>query len=213
MSTHAQRSTRTVGRREVLRTGVLAGVAAALWPAARAAAGDPATAEHRGWRNRSAYLTLDVACLGQTFAPDFTGAVNAAAGDLRGTTFNVEGLVYPAGTIPEGEGFDPASVPATGLWLCAGWFILHPDRPLPHVATTQHYLLGPVTGQDPSPADQLVSSGLEGGVPEVVRPVVGGIGRHRKAGGQVVQTVTGTNTTTLRIVGEPAPNFRFAFTQ
>lgn len=205
-------STHTVGRREVLRTGVLAGVAATLWPAARAAAGGPATADHGGWGDSNSYLTLDVACLGQTFAPDFTGAINAAGGDLRGTTFNVEGLIYPAGTIPEGDGFEPVPETATGLWLCAGWFIFHPDRPLPHVATTQHYLLGPVTGEQPSPRDQLVSSGLEGGVPEVVRPVVGGTGRHRKAGGQVVQTVTGTNTTTLRIVGEPAPNFRFTFT-
>lgn len=199
----------TTSRRKLLRRGALAGVAAAVWPTAAATASQDdaaATGPDRGAR-----LTVDVACLGDTFAPDFSGAIDAEAGDLRGTTFNVEGLVYPAGTIPAGDGFNPAEATATGVWLCQGWFLAHPARGLPHVATTQHYLLQPITDEEPSPADQLVSSGVEGGIPETVRSVVGGTGRHRRARGQVMQTVTGTNTTTLRAVGEPAPNFRFRF--
>lgn len=198
--------TTPTSRRELLRHGALAGITATLWPMGVAAA----ASDHPDSRSR-ARLELDVACLGDTFAPDFAGAVDADAGDLRGTTFNVEGLVYPAGTVPPGDGFDPAGPAPTGLWLCQGWFILHPARGLPHVATTQHYLLGLVTDDRPSPPTQLTSSGVEGGVPDSVRAVTGGTGRYRKARGQVTQTVIGTNTTTLRLVDEPAPNFRFRF--
>lgn len=205
-TTTTTKATTTRSRRDVLRHVALAGMSATLWPSGVAAA----ATKHPNSRAR-AHVELDVACPGDTFAPDFAGALDAGAGDLRGTTFNVEGLVYPAGTVSPGDGFDPASATATGLWLCQGWFILHPGRGLPHVATTQHYLLGVVSDDRPCPPDQLVSSGVEGGVPETVRAVAGGTGRYRRARGQVRQVVVGTNTTTLRLVDEPAPNFRFRF--
>lgn len=41
--------------------------------------------------------------------------------------------------------------------------------------------------------------------------MIGGTGRYRKAQGEVVQDVIGTNTTVLNFVEEPAPNFRFSF--
>ncbi|MBA0125112.1 hypothetical protein H0B56_06115 [Haloechinothrix sp. YIM 98757] len=190
----------TVGRRNVLAASGI-GALAALWPAGQASAqGTP-----------PGHTVFDVACLGGTFSANFGEAIDADGGDFRGVGFFVEGLLYPEGTIPDGDGFDPASAEATGLWLCRGWFMFHPDRPLPHVVTTQEYLFGAVSGDNPSPADQLVSSGLEGGVSETVRSAIGGTGRFRHHSGEVVQQVIGTNTTVLRDIGEHAPNFRFTF--
>ena len=63
-----------------------------------------------------------------------------------------------------------------------------------------------------SPADQLTSSGVEGGVPLVVRSVIGGTGRYKGAGGEVYQQQTGTNKTILNDGSNMrAPNFRFYF--
>jgi hypothetical protein len=189
-------------RRVVAGAGGLA-LLAALWA--------PSQAVARVAHRRRGDVVLDVACLGDTLAPDFGAALDAAAGDLRGAGFFVEGLIYPAGTIPEGPGFDPASANATGTWLCRGWFILHPGRPLPHVISTQEYMLGIVSPENPTPENQLVSSGTEGGVPLAMRSVIGGTGRYRRARGEVAQYLIGTNTTILNAVGEPAPNLRFVF--
>jgi hypothetical protein len=122
--------------------------------------------------------------------------------------------VYPAGMIPPGPGFDPGAATAMGHWLCRGWFLHKPDRPQPGVVTMQEYLLGIITQEVPSPADTLASSGVETGgfpVPPTVRAITGGTGRYRHARGEVVQEITGTNTTTLNVFGGPAPNFRFHF--
>jgi hypothetical protein len=201
---------RTPIREELLdRRQVVAGAGglaalAALWA--------PSQAVGRAARRRPrGDVVLDVACLGDTLAPDFGAALDAAAGDLRGVGFFVEGLIYRAGRIPNGPGFDPASATAIGTWLCRGWFILHPRRQLPHVVSTQEYMLGIVSPENPTPRNQLVSSGTEGGVPLAVRSVIGGTGRYRHARGEVDQHLIGTNTTVLNVIGEPAPNLRFAF--
>jgi hypothetical protein len=190
-------------RQVVARAGGLAALAA-LWAPSHAVARVPP-------RRPRGDLVLDVACLGDTLAPDFGAALDAGAGDLRGVGFFVEGLIYRAGKIPNGPGFDPASATAIGTWLCRGWFMLHPGRPLPHVVSTQEYMLGIVTPENPTPRNQLVSSGPEGGVPLAVRSVIGGTGRYRHARGEVDQHLIGTNTTVLNVVGAPAPNLRFAF--
>jgi hypothetical protein len=195
-------------RRRVLATAGGLAAMAALWQPEAALAGDrddDTDDRHRG------DLVLDVACLGQTLALDMGAALDAGSGDLRGVGFFVEGLIYRSGTIPAGPGFDPASAEAVGTWLCRGWFMLHGGRPEPHVVSTQEYMLGVVTPTNPTPRDQLVSSGTEGGVLRAVRSVIGGTGRYRRARGEVVQHLIGTNTTVLNVVGMPAPNLRFVF--
>lgn len=179
-------------------TAATGGASVALAPAA-SAAGKTAT--------------YDVACLLNTFTFIAAEGATDPFSNFRGTTFFVEGDLYPGGTIPDGvTDFDPASKTATGHWLCRGWFINRTgrageeDRPEPHVLTHQEYLLARITADTIFPADQLTSSGLEGDNAgrSALRSVVGGAGVWHGARGSVFQHVIGSNTTT-------GPNFRFAF--
>jgi hypothetical protein len=204
-NTRDQQAVESTRRSMLGASGVLA-AAGLLW--------SPKPASAKGGQGRGAHLVLDVACLGDSFAPNFSGALNMGGGDLRGSTFNVEGLVYPGGTIPGGPGFDPYSVDSMGHWLCRGWFLVKPGRSQPGVNTHQEYLLDTITPEVPSPADTLASSGVETGgfpAPTAVRAVTGGTGRYRHARGEVVQEVIGLNTTTLNVFLAPAPTFRFHF--
>jgi hypothetical protein len=206
--TIARPAAEPLGRRELLRQGLVwggSGVAAATL-------GSTAFASPAG-AGRGHTLVYDVACLGDTFrwiaAPGTT-----PPGDLRGSTFSVEGRIYSAGTI-SGKGFDPSSARAIGTWFCRGWLIIAPGRPEPHVLSTQEYVFGDITSTRLFPPDTLTSSGLEGSadesqVPE--RAVIGGTGEYAGARGVVLQHGHGTNTTTLTTLGGiPAPNFRFEF--
>lgn len=197
----------TLGRRDVLRRGVLVG-------GAGAAAGLLVTAGGMGCaRAQGAQAhTFDVACLGDTLRVQATDGNDE--GDLTGNTFYVEGALYEAGTI-EGDGFDPAGAEAIGRWICRGWFMIGPDRPEPHVITTQEYIFGAIGPERLFPPDTMTSSGMEGSDTEdqaPVRSVIGGTGRFAGASGVVVQHGNGRNATTLRGIGDPAPNFRFEFT-
>lgn len=197
---------RSISRRDVLTKGVLAG-------GVGAAAGVLVTATGAGCAQaqEASGLTLDVACIGDTFRVQPTEG--NAEGDLRGNPFYVEGWIYERGTI-DGNGFDPKSADAIGLWLCRGWFMINQARPEPHVVTTQEYILGNITKTTLFPADQLTSSGMEGTDTEKeppVRSVIGGTGRYAGATGVVLQHGNGRNTTTLKGIGEKAPNFRFEF--
>ncbi|MGH9267944.1 MAG: hypothetical protein ACRD0D_07180, partial [Acidimicrobiales bacterium] len=156
---------------------------------------------------------FDVACLLNTFTPILAEGATNPDTDFRGTTFFVEGDLYPGGAIPVGAtDFDPASTPPIGHWLCRGWFINRTgrageqDRPEPHVVTHQEYLIGRITPGELFPADQLTSSGLEGTITSAsaVRSVVGGTGTYRGATGEVLQHTVGANLT-------GGPNFRFEF--
>lgn len=157
--------------------------------------------------------TYDVACLLNTFTPIVAEGATDPATDFRGTTFFVEGELYPGGAIPSGiDDFDPASIPAIGHWLCRGWFLNRSnrpgetDRPEPHVVTHQEYLFSRISDDNIFPADQLTSSGLEGDNAgrTALRSVVGGAGKWHGASGSVLQHVIGANTT-------GGPNFRFDF--
>lgn len=157
--------------------------------------------------------TYDVACLLNTFTFIAAEGATDPSTNFRGTTFFVEGELYPGGSIPTGvTNFDPASVESIGHWLCRGWFINRTgrsgeaDRPEPHVITHQEYLLTRISGDNIFPLDQLTSSGLEGDNTgrSAPRSVVGGAGKWHGATGSVVQHVIGANTTT-------GPNFRFVF--
>ena len=136
-----------------------------------------------------------------------TGAPES--GDLRGSTFSVEGLIYPENTI-EGDRFDPTSAGAIGRWMCCGWFLINPDRPEPHVLTTQEYILRDIRANRLYPPNQLVSSGTEGSDAEnqaPIRSVIGGTGKYLGAKGEVFQHGRGKNTTTLATLELPAAQF------
>lgn len=189
-------------RRQVLAGGVLAALGT-LWVPRAARAQDPPL--------DGVTFAFDVACLGPTLAINMGESLNLEGQDFRGAGFLVEGSLYPSGTIPAGDGFDPDSVPAAGHWFCRGHLMFYPGRPLPHAITIQEYLLSRISEQQTSPLDQLVSSGAEGGVPWIPRSVIGGTGRYRGARGEVIQQVIGTNKTILNVFKEPAPTWRFHF--
>ena len=88
-------------RRTLLKKGsLLAGAGAATAGVAGLAAAPAHAAE---WQR----VTYDVACLGDTFRILVHPDANPQGGELRGSTFSVEGSIYRNGTIP-GSGFDPA---------------------------------------------------------------------------------------------------------
>jgi hypothetical protein len=165
-----------VGERMVNRRSILGGL---LWGSVGAAVGSvlgPAPAQ------AAEGPVIDMACQGDTFR--FTPPPGGLPPhDFRGSAFSVEGLLYPAGTIPVGPGFDPTSATPIGTWLCRGWMLIMTARPTPTVISTQEYFLDGQIG-DPArlfPVDQLCSSGLEGTGAEAVPPVrsvIGGAGRY-----------------------------------
>ena len=193
-------------RRELLTGGVIAALGA-LWLPSKAGA---ATTPPPGVEG--ATLTFDVACLGNTLAVNAQAALDAKGGDMRGSTFSVEGNLYPSGTIPAGTGWDPTSVAPTGHWFCRGWFILNAARPVPHLMSTVEYLFSRISDAQPSPVDQIVSSGVEGGTPVVTRSIIGGAGRYRGMTGELVEQVIGSNTTVLNGSTNHAPNWRIYVT-
>lgn len=198
-------------RRAVLKRGLVLGGAGSA-AAALATFGSTESAAAAG-RIR---LKLDVASLGDTLR--IQPQEGNAEGDSRGSLFILEGNIYPAGTISR-ETFDPASAEAIGTWFCRGWILGHPERPEPHVITTQEYVLGNIRPERVFPPDTLASSGTEGVNAEFIpgadaqvpiRSVIGGTGKYAGATGVVRQAFLGSNTTTLTGLG-PAPNFRFKF--
>lgn len=196
-------------RRRLLTGGSIATAAGLLWKPAKAGA------NQGDGQGQGSSLVFDVACFGDTFRGDFDATAMGLGlpDERRGATFFVEGAIYPQGVIPADVfDFEPADHMDSmiGHWLCRGWFMDHPGRPEPHVLTTQEYLLQVVTSEEPSPADTLVSSGVEGGIEVSHRAIVGGSGMYRHARGDLEQVVIGTNTTVLPS-GAQAPNFRFYF--
>ena len=121
---------------------------------------------------------------------------------LRGTTFIVNGKIFPAGTIT-GPGFNPQQEGSIGDWVCRGVFTKDGAAMLPGVTeeldTTQMFLL-------PNDAKAIWTEGFEGdqGVTEH-RAVIGGTGEFHGATGTVIQqTLIGLNST-------GGPNSRFTF--
>lgn len=195
-----------VSRRRLLqRTGLLIATGT-LWPAVSY----PRQDGRQRLLDGEQLLMFDVACLGATFYTSFPEA-GSPDEPKRGGSFVVEGDLYPVGTIPWGEGFNPASAPPTGHWVCRGSFLFHPGRKLPQVVSTQEYIFGRLTPASPAAPAMLSSSGLEGGTSPARRALVGGTGTYRGIRGNGVQETIGTNTTVLFGLDEWAPNFRFRF--
>jgi hypothetical protein len=199
-------------RRQLLKQGIIWGGVGAASATLTGAVTTLTRMQPAGAETVSA-LAYDVACLGDTFR--WIPAPGAhLPDDLRGSTFSVEGVIYPPRTI-QGTGFNPTAAAGIGSWLCRGWIMIAPGRPEPHVLSTQEFIFGEITPQRLYPPDQLVTSGLEGSADESqvpVRSVVGGTGKYAGARGVALQHGLGRNTTTITTLGGiPAPNFRFEF--
>jgi hypothetical protein len=149
-------------------------------------------------------FTVDVAVDHETFAiiPS-TGLVlhPEALGPNRGTTFIVDGTVFPAGTLQKGAGQgDPKQPGAVGVWSCKGFFTSDLGTEDVGFNTTQMFQF--------EDGDLLWTEGLEAGLGKMGvithRTILGGTGKFRGAEGDVVQEALGTN------VGG-TPNIRLTF--
>jgi hypothetical protein len=193
------------GQPRLARGRVLAGGAALAAAAAAVGAQRIATAQS-GQPDRPEHtLSLEVSCDGRTQRWD-SGAVGTG---LRGTTFIVNGKIFPADTFAKGP-TGPDSPGSIGTWICRGTLYFDLAEIAagkePHAATTQVFLF--------DDGSQLVAEGLEGGAAEVTRLVTGGTGRYRGARGQGTEREVGTNPTLLKPapgVEVPAPNIVFRF--
>lgn len=156
-------------------------------------------------------LAFDVACRIDTWRE---ASVNIDDDDkepdeLR-APFLVEGVVYPAGTIPEGDGFVVTNDGSIGRWFCRGWLIINANRPQPHMTTDHQYYFGAVDPTEMWPADTLLSTGLEGNNAErwtSTRAITGGTGAYLGATGAITQSQIGRNTTVIDDLA--GPNFQF----
>lgn len=204
-----EKSEPVVNRRRLLAGAGLASAAVA----GGAVGGGVVAAASDGGGLRRESLSLDVACMGDTWR-DSPVRNPADQGDFRGVPFSIEGWIYPEGTIP-GDGFVPTSEGAIGHWFCRGTVIIHSQRPEPHVTSTQEHILGRISPDHLFPPDTLTCTGLEGTFVTqlaALRPVIGGTGRYMGAVGQVRQVPNGVNTSIFDDgTDDPAPNFRFEF--
>ena len=174
--------------------GALAVVAALHLGAVRAQADPP---DH-------VTFVVDVAVDHATFAiiPS-TGLVlqPEALGPNRGTTFIVDGKVFPGGTLKNGNGMgEPNQNGSIGNWSCKGFFTSDLGTADVGFDTTQRFEFG---GRD-----QIWTEGLEAGLGKIGvithRTILGGTGRFKGAEGEVIQEALGTN------IGG-TPNIRLTF--
>jgi hypothetical protein len=157
-------------------------------------------------------LTIEVACLGETWSDAAKGNRADDADDFR-TAFLVEGLIYPNGTIP-GDGFLPVEEGSIGRWFCRGYFLVTATRIEPHVSSNHDFYFGTISPEHLFPTSMLASVGLEGTDDKAqiaTRPVIGGTGGYLGATGQVHQQFISTNTSFFPKSTDTSPNFRFQF--
>jgi len=157
----------------------------------------------------SATFAVDVAVDLRTFAaiPSTGNPPGEPLGPNRGTTFIVNGKIFPAGDVPSGAASnDPSQAGSIGDWVCRGILTSDLASQLAGVDkigfdTTQMLIFG-------SDRRAIWSEGLEGGLGEAGvtthRIVLGGTGTFFGASGEVVQESLGTNMT-------GAPNIRLTF--
>ncbi len=160
-------------------------------------------------RHGSATFVVDVAVDMRTFAavPSTGNPPGEPVGPNRGTTFIVNGKIFPAGDLPSGTASnDPSQEGSIGDWVCRGILTSDLASQLAGVDkigfdTTQMLIFG-------SDRRAIWSEGLEGGLSEAGvtthRIVLGGTGAFLGASGDVVQESLGTNAT-------GAPNIRLTF--
>src|ERR1700753_3196758 len=134
-----------VGRRRLLGRGLAVGGAVAGATLLAAAPADAAAPDNAAAPDKRRHRTLiyDVAMIGESLkviaGPDIDNF------DLRGTTFYVEGPIYPGGTIPANRtDGDPAAHvdEEIGRWFDVGSFMLYQGRPNPHLYSTMTHVFG-----------------------------------------------------------------------
>lgn len=203
-----------LGRRGLFTRGLALGGAAA---AASLLAASPAAAGKDGKHSRT--LVYDVAMLGESMKVIAGPDINDI--DLRGTTFYVEGPIYPGGTIPDGRAdWDPSqhTDKEIGRWFDYGSFMLYPGRFNPHLISSMTHIFGLITDENNFPADQITSFGTEASATQDTKPstraITGGTGRFIGASGQIALYGNGSNVTNENVFGRiaAAPNLRFVFT-
>jgi hypothetical protein len=191
------------------RRGLIGGLALGGVVLGAGAAGG-AVGSRAGGGQRRERLDIEIACLGPTMRnikPDNV----TDDGDFR-NAFLVEGLIYPAGTIP-GDGFIPVEEGAIGRWFCRGWFINSFARPQPHISSGHDYVFGLMSADEPIPRDTLCSTGIEGRDGRDLawhRAVLGGTGNYVGATGELTQSMFAENASTFED-GALAPCFRLSF--
>jgi hypothetical protein len=155
-------------------------------------------------------FTVDVAVDMRTFAiiPSAGNPPGKPVGPNRGTTFIVNGKIFPGGTLPSGNAAnDPAHSGSLGDWICRGILTSDLADQLSGAAkvgfdTTQMFVFG-------SDNRAIWTEGLEAALGaagvETHRIILGGTGEFGSASGEVLQESLGTNMT-------GAPNIRLTFT-
>ena len=198
-------------RRRVLGLGLGGGAALAV---AGGVAGAASASALNGSGDKTT-TTIECAVLGPSIRdfPIFLmrPELKLDEGDVRGSSFFAQGLLYEAGTI-KGDGFIPTEEGSIGSFLCRGHLLIGPGWPEPHLFTHQAYYFGDMS-EFPLTEDMLSSEGPEGSNTypwESMRMVTGGTGSFRGARGQVRQTQFATNSS-LDQFGNPTPCFRFDF--
>jgi hypothetical protein len=172
-------------RRNRLTGVALAVIALAGWPAVLGASDRDA--------DDTQTFVLDVAIDAHTLG--LNNDPTAAGTPKRGTTFIVNGKIYPGGTIPSGvAAFDPDTAPGSiGTWVCRGVFLadfadifVNGSAALAF-DTTQIFLLS-------TDGNALFTEGFEGNVGVTThRAVTGGTGRYRRVTGTLKQQTIGFN--------------------
>jgi hypothetical protein len=147
-------------------------------------------------------LNVDVAVNGLSFRPILAGPLTADGHPPKGTTFIVNGVIYPAGTfvkhgassgvLADGSPEFPDLV--IGTWTCRGWFAvdLLNTTTGAYVATTQYFDFRERLGREAYFTEGFEPADI--GNP-LLRTIVDGIGRLANVRGQHVQTVVGFNPT------------------
>jgi len=168
--------------------------------------------ERGGWQ----VIVIDVACDRRTVANNFSPHnFVAGTGPNRGTTFIVNGKIFPGGSIPKGnlpkETWDLDTAPGLlGTWVCKGTYNVSGAEIAPgfgpHSNSTQLYLFNGGYA-DLGGENTLISEGEEGAIEwetPTHRVVVGGTGIYRGVVGEVKEESLGWNWTGV-------PNIRFTF--
>jgi hypothetical protein len=150
-------------------------------------------------------FTVDVTVDHQTFAlnPSSGLVLNPQPpGPNRGSTFIVDGKIFPGGTLQKGAGMGDPNMPGSvGTWFCKGIFTSALGTDDVGFDTTQRFEFS-------GDSNSIWTEGLEGGLGKVGvvthRTILGGTGKYSGAQGEVVQESLGTNS-------GGTPNIRLTF--
>jgi hypothetical protein len=149
-------------------------------------------------------FTVDVAVNHATFAiiPS-AGLVLAPepTGPNRGTTFVVDGTIFPGGTLATGAGIGDPNQPGIGRWTCKGVFTSDLGTEDIGFNSTQMFMFD-------GDSDAIWTEGFEAGLGKIGvvthRAILGGTGRFQGVSGEAIQEALGTNIT-------GTPNVRLTF--